>query len=306
MTSSTEALYKTLQVVLIHPNSSHRGNVITLSGSGTERPYNYRTALCHALGCTRFISTLLSINRSKRYGIFVLSAFQSRQHQEGESRRDNENELRNESERKEKKEEGNVQRNHVAHAAFGLTLHGSIIMATAERCGKNQYLYNLGPICPQDVSDLLCLGRIPRFLIQRTGGENGASADGASRENNGLGLTSKHRQLNIGVSVAINEAYREWWEAFSDAKRESILRMDKKVIDNLGEHLYEFLNGMVSVWCGRCGAKYRRVRLCPVCQCVAYCADGCWKDGFRQHQDICHILAGRPESGESEYTEKES
>jgi hypothetical protein len=35
-----------------------------------------------------------------------------------------------------------------------------MILASAERCGKNQYLYNFGPICPLEVDQFVTFGRL--------------------------------------------------------------------------------------------------------------------------------------------------
>lgn len=260
--SSADTLYQSLQVVLVRPTASS-GETITLHGEGERRPYNYRNALCKALNCTRFISTLFCTNQSKRYGIFVLSDFQT------------------------EKEKGDpALRNRIAHESFGMTLYGNIIFASAERCGDNQYLYDLGPICPEDVINLIKNGQVPSYLLLAR--KRKPPAGTPARQ-----IYGDAKPLSIGVSVSINEAYREWWEAFSEAKQTVFQGLSEEALAKVQDHLYRFLNGMVSVWCGRCGSKYRRLSLCRGCQCVAYCARGCWKAGFTDHQDICHILSGK-------------
>ncbi len=277
MMTSTDTLYKTLQAVLIRPEAS-RGEIITLHGEGTLRPYNYRHTLCQVLDCSRFISTLFRVNdTSKRYGIFVLSAFQSER-------------STNTNRGADPTIVADSSLNKIAYAALGLTLYGNIVIASAERCGANQYLYDLGPICPDDVGNFIRTGQVPAFLAPLSGSSPGSKL-GLVR----LGRTKGPRPLDIGVSISINEAYREWWELFSEAKQIMIKELSDEMRTKLGSHLKEFLSGMVSVWCGLCGSKYRKLALCRGCQCVAYCSQGCWKTGFTQHQEICHILAGRGE-----------
>ena len=250
-------LYSSLQVTLFRPDSPS-GQLVWLPGAGPKRPYNYRTAICEVLGVNKFLTTLFTKGsrfkrfQETRYGIFVISASKDACNSA-------------------------LPVNLIARARLGLTLYGSIIIASAERCGFNQFLYDLGPICPRVVR---------QFLL------SASNRDERPPDYSLIDHRSAPRKLDVGVSVSVDETSREWWESFSDLKKTLMTTVDSDIMENLSAHLREFLNGMVSVWCGGCGAKYRKLRLCPDCQCVAYCDRHCWKEGFKKHQEICHVLVG--------------
>ncbi len=260
----TDLIYRSLQVVIIHPYD-HCGEMITLQGEGKHRPYNYNNSLNKAIGTSQMMSTLY-VSTSKRIGMFVLSDLKINRASPNTEPKQQDNEL-----------------NYIANAVLGLKIYGSIVFASAERCGDNQYLYNLGPICPQEVSNFIRTGRVPRFLMPAV--KQSTSNDASS--------IMHSRQLDFGVAVSVDEAWREWWESFSEAKTASIKNVSEEAWQNTSEPLREFLKGVVAVWCSECGAKYRRLSLCRGCQCVAFCSQGCWKVGFVKHESICNLLAGK-------------
>ena len=263
-------LYRSLQVVLIEATAAE-AQTILLHGQGSARPFEYKEALRKVLGSSRFMSTLyFRPQYGRRYGCFIISSGS-----DGKSR----------------------PLNQLVKANLGLDIRGNIVIASAERCGKNQFLYELGPICPLSAQSLL------RGHINRR--QHSANCGNESQ-----------RDLRIGVSVSVNEAFREWWEDFVTLKKGMVETLDqftdtygtphvhvKKSTDEntcsdgqepatVSRELYEFLTGSVSVWCSLCGNKYSQLRLCRTCQCVAFCRRRCWNQGVEGHQRICPILCG--------------